>query len=344
MVYKSKTRTIKNKNIFKSQKGGEGELPENNVPPTLRDNIKKFADIWLQSFNNLSMYTLDKIEDKIKDVSIKWGVNPNSSIKTEIKKVSQKAEEITAALDTPQGKKALTNLTNLFNRITKNVIIPSSRKLTEQLIENLQPIMIKGQNAVFALLSASPFGAIIDIPRFVSESLGVIEKSVTLADDVLDIGIDTVDQIKTEKGAFDSVLSEFDSLTESANAKISSGLDSVKSTVDNYGKGIMSSDMKTGLTNSMDGMKTGLTNSMDGMKTGLTNSMDGMKTGLTSGLNDVNKSFQQYKKESTMIGGRVKNAYSEFVSPIINSQQMIKQYGGTRKRRVSKRNRFSRRY
>ena len=341
MVYKSKKRRIKNK--F----GGQGEAIQNSVPPTLKDNLNKFADIWLQSFNNLSMYTLDKIEDNIKNVSIKWGINPDNSFKSEIDKLGKKAEQLNDVLDTPQGQKALSDVTELFNKITKNVIVPNSQKLAEELIKNLQPIMIRGQNAIFALLSASPFGAIIDIPRFVSESLGVIEKSVTLADDVLDIGLDTVEQVKTEKSNFDNILSELGSLTEHANTQISSGLDSVKNSVDNYGKGIMDTGLKTGLTS---GLKTGLTSGLktglnSGLKTGLTSGLNsGLKTGLNSGLNDVNKSFEQYKKEAKMIGGRVKNAYSEFTSPIITAPQIIKQYGGTRKRRIINRNRFSRRY
>ena len=351
MVYKSKTRTIKNKKKFKSQMGGE-DVNENSVPPTLKDNIKKFADIWLQTFNNLSIYTLDKIENKITDTSIKLGINPNNSFQNEIAKIGQKAEKLSDALDSPEGKRALSNLTRFFNKITQTVIIPSSERLTEELIKQLQPILVRGQNAVFSLLSASPFGALIDIPRFLSESLGVVEKSVTLADNVLDIGQDTVNKLKDEKSNFDNITSEFSSLVEKANSQVSSGLDSIKNSVDDYGKGLMSSDIKTGLNRSiktglnsgMDEMKSGLTSGMDGMKTGLNSSIDGMKTGLNSGLNDVNKSFQQYKKESTMIGGRVKNAYAEFVSPIINSEEIIKQYGGTRKRRIIRRNRLSRRY
>ena len=41
MVYKSKTRTIKNKNIFKSQKGGEGESDKEEVEVTI--------DLYIQS-------------------------------------------------------------------------------------------------------------------------------------------------------------------------------------------------------------------------------------------------------------------------------------------------------
>jgi putative hemolysin len=57
--------------------------------------------------------------------------------------------------------------------------------------------------------------------------LGVVEKSVTLADNVLNIGEDTVNKLKYEKNNFNDVVSNFNSLINKANAEFSIGLDSV---------------------------------------------------------------------------------------------------------------------
>ena len=89
-----------------------------------------------------------------------------------------------------------------------------------------------------ALLSSTPLGPLLDIPVFASESLGVVEKSVALADDVLDVTQDTVDQLKTEKSNLDEVVSEFGSLIDQANGELSSGLDSIKSSVYEQGQNL----------------------------------------------------------------------------------------------------------
>jgi hypothetical protein len=250
MIKKTKTRKNKKKN--KTQRGGLTNMNTNtntnmntninnqiiNDKPTIKDNLKKFADIWLKAFNYTGLYALDKVENKLEETSKKFGVNPNDSLENQISKIGKNAERFNKVLDTPEGKRALSNLNALFDKITKKVIVPSSQKLSESLIENLQPIMVRGQNAVFALLSASPFGAVVDIPRFFSESLGVVEKSVSLADDVLDISQDAVNEIKNEKSNYDKVVSEFNSLLDNANIKISSGLDNVGNAVNNYGKNL----------------------------------------------------------------------------------------------------------
>ena len=57
-------------------------------------------------------------------------------------------------------------------------------------------------------------------------------------------------------------------------------------------------------------------------------------------VNNMNTSLSQYRNEARMVGGRVKEAYSEFIKGHVTKSQIIKQYGGTRKRRIIKRNRL----
>lgn len=313
MTHRIRTRTRKNNKICKKQMGGEG-VNGNNIPPTIKDNLKKFADIFVQLFNNMSMYTLDKVGDKITTISKTFGIDTNKSLGDEFAKIGEKVEQLNIVLDSPEGKKTLSNLSAFFNKITKSVLIPNSERLAEGLIEALEPVLERGQNAIFALLSASPFGAVIDIPRFLSESLGVVEKSVSLVDDVLDVGHDTVSKLKEEKNNFDGIVSDFGSLMEKANSQVSSGLDSVKNRVDDYGKNMMAKGMSN----------------IDGYDNRV----------LSKNIEDINSSLNQYRNEARMVGGRVKKAYSEFIRSNVTSPQIIQQYGGTRKRRILKRNRL----
>jgi hypothetical protein len=311
---KKLVRRKKNNNKIKTQIGGLTDMninnnsPKINDAPKIKDNIRKFSEIWLQVFNNVGMYTLDKVENSIKNISKSFGVDPDRNLKDEFIRLGQKAEEFNELLNTPEGKKSLSDLKKFFNKISKEVIIPSSQELAEGLIENVEPIMIKGQNAVFALLSASPFGALIDIPRFLSESLGVVEKSVTVANNVLSIGTDTIDKLKDEKENFNKVVSNFkavsDNITKQTNQTIDSGLNVFKNRVDEYGKNIMENE------------KMNNENKVD-------------KVG--------GKKLLKFKKESKIVGGRIIQSQTDFLSSNVKSLQNVKQYKTKRIRTLKRR-------
>jgi hypothetical protein len=267
-----------------------------NVSPTITDNIKKFADIWIKIVNSIGMYTLNSISNKVSSISKSYGVDPDKPLSEEIMKVSQKTQNLNNALDTPAGRRALQNLRELFNKISNNVIVPSSEKLAEELIKNMQPILLRGQNAVFALLSASPFGAIIDIPRFLSESLGVVESSTTLLNQALDITTNAVDEIKSQETEYNNVKSEFESLMETGNSVVGSTLDSVNNTIDRYNSNNLILDTPTPINMNMN-------------------------------MNNINK----LQKTGQMIGGRASKSQQDFLKSHVTTSKIIKQYGGKRK-------------
>jgi hypothetical protein len=187
-----------------------------------------------------------------------------------------------------------TKITTLDNR---EVIIPSSKELAEGLIENVEPIITKGEHAVFALLSASPFGAIIDIPRFLSESLGVAEKSVTLANNVLQIGNETIDKVTDQKSNFDKVVSDFGSIVDKANLKISSGLDNVRDSVNEYGENIMNETTSKEPPIEIQSLKT-------------------RKRGKSGG-----NLLKKLKRDAKMVGGRIIKSQTEFLRSNVKGSQ-----------------------
>jgi len=212
----------------KTQMGGD----DTNIP-TIKDNMERLINIFKKAFIIVNVYLLNKFENKLTNISNSYGINPNETLENQISQMSKKAEDLNNVLNTPEGQQALSNLKNLFNKMTKEVVVPSSLQLAEELIDGLQPIMIRGLNAVFAILSASPFGALIDIPRFLSESLGVLEKSVTLVNNGLKIFNETFDKIEDNKAEVKEEVSRIYSLINNANEKISSGLNMIENNVDN---------------------------------------------------------------------------------------------------------------
>ena len=225
---------VKTKKIVKTRKKyRRNKTQMGGHIPTIKDNTEKLINIFKKAFIIFNVYLINKSENKLSELSNSYAINPNETLEDKISQMSKKAEDLKNVLNSAEGQQALSNLNNLFNKITKEVIVPSSTQLAEELIESLQPIMIRGQNAVFALLSASPFGAIIDIPRFLSESLGVLEKSVTLVNNGLKIVNETFDKVEDNKAKVKEEVSRIYSLINNANEKISSGLNMIENNVDN---------------------------------------------------------------------------------------------------------------
>ena len=237
----NKRRKIKNSYIITMAKTRKKNRKKNkqmggddtkNIP-TINDNMERLVNIFKKAFIIVNVYLLNKFENKLSNIAKSYDVNPNETFEDQISKISQNINNLNNVLKTPEGQQALSNLKDLFNKITTEVVIPSSTQLAEELIESLQPIMIRGQNAVFALLSASPFGALIDIPRFLSESLGVLEKSVTLVNNGLKIVNETFDKLEDNKTKVKEEVSKIYSLMNNASEKLSSGLDMIENKVDN---------------------------------------------------------------------------------------------------------------
>ena len=291
--------------------------------PTIKDNIERLVNIFKKAFIIVNVYLINKFENKLSDLSNSYGINPNETLEDKISQMSKKAEDLKNVLNTPEGQQALSNLKNLFNKITKEVIVPSSTQLAEELIESLQPIMIRGQNAVFALLSASPFGAIIDIPRFLSESLGVLEKSVTLVNNGLKIVNETFYKLEDDKAKVKEEVSRIYSLINNANEKISSGLNMIEEKVDdNLVKPAINADPVNNYAKPVNNFA----NPANNIAMPVNNPAQVIQNG--GGV----KLLQTYRNQAKMVGGRIIESQLEFLTP----------YGATRKREL-KRKRTTRR-
>ena len=305
MVKTIKTRKKYRRN--KKQMGGD--------IPTIKDNTERLINILKKTFIIVIVYLINKSENKLSELYNSYGINPNETLEDKISQMSIKAEDLTNVLNTPEGQQALSNLNNLFNKINKEVIVPSSTQLAEELIESLQPIMIRGQNAVFALLSASPFGAIIDIPRFLSESLGVLEKSVTLVNNGLKIVNETFYKLEDDKAKVKEEVSRIYSLINNANEKISSGLNMIEEKVD---------DNLVKPVNNFVNVKPVNNFEIPASDTFKANPVIQNGGGV--------KLLQTYRNQAKMVGGRIIESQIEFLTP----------YNTTRKRDL-KRKRTTRR-
>jgi hypothetical protein len=261
-------------------------------PPGVKDNVKKALDIGLQLGDNVAALGLEKLEDGVKNFSESIGIDTNKSVKQEITKIGKKAEEIQQALNTPEGRKAVQSATKLLSDISEDIIAPAVETGVSQVIDHSGPIITKGQNALFDIVSASPFGPLFDIPKLGSDVLGVVENTAAMASDISETAEETLGKVKDKENEIKSVWSNLENVvtksTGNMNSGLSSGLTNIKNRVDNYGKEIVKQSKNA-----------------------------------TDTLKNVHK-------EGVKIGGRINKSKLEFLTPSINKTKILKQYGGNK--------------
>jgi|688.fasta_scaffold176774_2 hypothetical protein len=339
MVYK--TKKINRKRYIKRQSrrkmyGGEVSLPsvsKYNLPPTSKtnktvdellkveppstlDNVKKSVDIGLQLGNNLTASGLEYLQDGVEDVAESIGIDPNASVEEEVGKIADKSEEIVKAFSSPEGQRALKNLGSAAAEFSKEVIGPASQEIVSSIVDNSGPIANKGVRAVLDGLGATPFGPLIEAPRFIADVAGIVQDSTAMAADVLDISKDAIDKGKENSEKVQSAWSDVQSVIEHGNKAVSDTLDSVQKSVDNYGKNIA----KDSLASAQKKMSM---------------------PEIPNGIQRAGGSIKKYHREAIMIGGRVNKSQIEFLSPYVNRSQILQQYGG--KCHTKRRNRVRRR-
>ncbi len=265
---------------------------DNIEPPSTLDNLKKGLNIGLQLGNNITASGLEYLQKKL----LKWcelmGIDPKANVADEFNKIAVKTNEMVEVLKTEKGKKALANLGKIASEFSEEVLAPASTKVVETVIDNSGPIINKSVKAVLDGVSATPFGPIIEIPRFVADVAGIVQDSTSMVADVLDVGKNTLDKAKDSSSKLQDGLSNLQSVINKGNASISSELNNIQDMVNSSGKKIVS----------------------DGM-----NDVNKMSGG----------SLKKYQKEAIMIGGRVNKSQLEFLSPYNTSNKYLQQLGGT---------------
>lgn len=279
---------------------------EKTEPPSAIDNLKKTADIGLQLGNNIAASGLEYIEDGVENLAESVGIDTKATVEKEIKKIAKKTGEISSALQSKEGQRALSNLGSVGEEIAVNVVVPGLTKIADGVIDHSGAIAQNLTKAGLDTISATPIGPLLDIPRVISDVARVSENVVSMASDVSDVAADMVGEVKENKEKVEGALSQLKSVIDKGNAVIdtgnafvSSGLDSIGKSVDNYGKDIIKNSINE-----------------KNKELGLRRAPAAPAT------------LKKLKKEAKMVGGRITQSQLEFLSPHVNSWQILQQYGG----------------
>jgi hypothetical protein len=334
----NKTRKQRKQRKQRKMRGGDVQQTDmsNIEPPGVKDNAKKVLDIGIQFGDNVAALGLEKLEDSVENFSRSIGIDPNKSVKGEITKWGKKAEEIQKALDTPEGRRAMQNASKLLSNISEDVIAPAIETGASQVIEHSGPIITKGQNALFDVISASPFGPLFDIPKLGADLLGVAENTAAMAADISGTTEETLGKLKDKENEVKGVWADLEKAVEKGsngmNLGLSSGLDSIKNKVDNYGKEIVKNN-----SNTIDKLKNAQTEGVNYSK----NLVNDGKNLVNNGKEMMNNSktmnsLKNIHKEGVKIGGRINKAKLDFLAPRIYKTRMLKKRRQTNKWKTRK--------
>jgi len=200
------------------------------------DNLTNGIGTGIQLANNGIATGIQYIKQKGAE---QLGINPNASTEEEMQKTFNTISKMSVALNSPQGQKALLNLGSVIGNVSEKVIAPGVEEMVDSVIDHSGPILNKGIRAGMDALSITPFGPLIEIPRFLGDIGGIVEDSTSMAADVLNIGKETIDQVKEGKQTITNAVSDVSSLVDKVNnplTNLSNISRNAIPNVGNYGK------------------------------------------------------------------------------------------------------------
>ena len=326
MVYKSKKinrRSLQKRQSRKRMYGGASdnnseysmpppppEIPEKKevIPtPTLNDNLEDAGEVAADIGNIAVSAGIQGVKNLTNSFAESIGVDPNNSASEVVQELTDSAKKLTNVLNSPQGeelKKEAAEIASDFVDILKpaaNDMLNTANELLEK------EIPIAGNMLNEAALMIPGAGQVIGAVEEMGNVAQAVEGAVESTAKLTQTGTDTLSKLETNR---EKVSSFWDKLTNLMNNGVKDGIGIVKSGVDSLKKNIkpkMPIDIKPKIPN------------------------------IPSTVEAAGGSLKKYQKEAIMIGGRVVQSQSEFLSPKDNSSQILRQYGG--KRHTKRRNR-----
>jgi hypothetical protein len=300
MVYKSKK--INRRRYIKKQSrrrmyGGDGE-DEYNLPPPPPPQEKEEIKVPpptmrgnLEDAGNLVVSALTNvIAGEINTLAKGAGIDPNKPADETIKDVSSIIGNVVDALNTPEGEKLKKNLSELLKE---------SLEILEPSIKEAMKIGEEGATELTKTLTSMIMLALNEFPPIlaaneISKALTATAQAEKTVAELATTGAEATQNLLVQKEKAETLWGDFKILF---NNVISRAIGAAQKQVDDYGQAVEKRSMSI----------PEVTNNV---------------------LQSGGGSLKKYQREAKMIGGRVFQSQSEFLSPYVNRSQILQQYGG----------------
>ena len=277
--------------------------------PTLMSNLEDSGNLLMSETSNLAAKGIQSTAEA-------FGLDPNISVQDNINEMGDKMENISAALDSPEGEKLKAETGKLLAD-SLEVLEPSIKKAEDIAEKSIGKLAETGTSIlVTAANELPPIFFINELSKFGTAAAQAGEAVAELTT----TGTQAIESLEEQKRKASSLwergTSFFNNISTNINKNVADRIASAQESVDKEGKQIIEANKP--------------------------------KVEIPQMTSDVatDGSLKKIQNEAKMIGGRARKSHLDFLTPHVNRSQILRQYGGKwqTKRRNKNRRYASRRH
>lgn len=208
MSYKRRSKRNKDKSRKNNKKGLKGGAD-------LSSNLNKLGSVVAQTGQNAFDWSVNELAEYT-------GIDPNKSAEQVLAETASKVENINAILKSPQGRRLMSQVSDLASDVGENVLSPAFEKVAQTAIAKSGEL---GQQAVKTGLDVvgmfPGIGEVVEGVRTVSDIVRTGEKVAEAGAEFTGITADATTQLMKKRQEAEGLISEF---TELLNNGLEKGL------------------------------------------------------------------------------------------------------------------------
>jgi uncharacterized protein YaaR (DUF327 family) len=277
--------------------------------PTLMSNLEDSGNLLMSETSNLAAKGIQSTAEA-------FGLDPNISVQDNINEMGDKMENISAALDSPEGEKLKAETGKLLAD-SLEVLEPSIKKAEDIAEKSIGKLAETGTSIL--VTAANELPPIFFINELSKLGTAAAEAGEAVAE-LTTTGTEAINSLEEQKRKASSLwergTSFFNNISTNINKNVADRIASAQESVDKEGKQIIEANKP--------------------------------KVEIPQMTSDVatDGSLKKIQNEAKMIGGRARKSHLDFLAPHVNRSQILRQYGGKwqTKRRNKNRRYASRRH
>jgi uncharacterized protein YaaR (DUF327 family) len=277
--------------------------------PTLMSNLEDSGNLLMSETSNLAAKGIQSTAEA-------FGLDPNISVQDNINEMGDKMENISAALDSPEGEKLKAETGKLLAD-SLEVLEPSIKKAEDIAEKSIGKLAETGTSIL--VTAANELPPIFFINELSKLGTAAAEAGEAVAE-LTTTGTQAIESLEEQKRKASSLwergTSFFNNISTNINKNVADRIASAQESVDKEGKQIIEANKP--------------------------------KVEIPQMTSDVatDGSLKKIQNEAKMIGGRARKSHLDFLAPHVNRSQILRQYGGKwqTKRRNKNRRYASRRH
>jgi len=287
----------------------KGIQPTTEEVPTVMSNLEASGNLLMSETSNLAAKGIQSTAEA-------FGIDPNISVQDNINEIGDKVENISAALDSPEGEQLKAETGKLLAD-SLEVLEPSIKKAENIAKDSLVKLGDTGTGIlVTAMNEIPPIFLINEMSKFGTAAAQAGEAVAELTT----TGTQAIENLEEQKRKASSLwekgTSLFNNFSKNINKNVADRIASAQESVNKEGKKLVESSIPKV-------------------------EMPQINSAMAS-----DGSIKKIQNEAKMIGGRARRSHLYFLAPHVHRSQILRQYGGKTqtKRRNKNRRHASRRH